>query len=525
MTAAFTYRKRRSDLAPQEARQGEMVLLEENAEYLLEFQSASSRTIAQLSLMGAELLTDRLWTIRFRNFVGSIELAGVSLEVLSQKIDASGVTSLLEQVSRLASQLVFGWRSPVRFTGSRSNIAKAPVLYHQLQLLRTNMLEEQPGNRLQDWLDWIERHPTRKLHQDRPLISIDRVRHMDNRTFRSIFSHLDRLAVVPSESTKGRLPLAAALTFGQPPQAHFPTKVTAPKGNLSFDTQENRFVKHAISECLTIVRRFLDHPKLHQQVKNDCREMLAALEQIFRLNFIRDAEPLTSFSGPSQALMKLEGYREVFLFWNKLQAHVSLPVNPEETQFLLEGKDISRLYEYWVFLKVLEATITATGANLNEGTTLVEHHELGTSIVVGLQTSVGTTVVRFNATFARSASTSYSTPLRPDVVVEHNGNRYAFDAKYRLGNFTENLDGDFSGDYNREDLYKMHTYRDAIHHLKAAFVVYPGTDFMFFDRSAGRQTNSNNLPRNLDGVGAIPLRPAPDASFPELQSVLRIVVS
>jgi hypothetical protein len=130
-------------LAPQEARQGEMVLLEENAEYLLEFQSASARTIAQLSLMGAELLTDRLWTIRFRNFVGSIELAGVSLEVLSQKIDASGVTSLLEQVSRLASQLVFGWRSPVRFTGSRSKIAKAPVLYHQLQLLRTNMLEEQ----------------------------------------------------------------------------------------------------------------------------------------------------------------------------------------------------------------------------------------------------------------------------------------------------------------------------------------------------------------------------------------------
>ena len=41
--------------------------------------------------------------------------------------------------------------------------------------------------------------------------------------------------------------------------------------------------------------------------------------------------------------------------------HASLPRTVAEVTQLLDGKDMASLYEYWVFVKVLEATVAVTG--------------------------------------------------------------------------------------------------------------------------------------------------------------------
>ncbi len=56
----------------------------------------------------------------------------------------------------------------------------------------------------------------------------------------------------------------------------------------------------------------------------------------------------------------------------------------------------------------------------------------------------------------------------------------------------------------------MHTYRDAIDGVTAAIVLYPGNESAFWrsnGASTGTLTISDVLEGNLEGIGAIPLRP------------------
>ncbi|MGB6143426.1 MAG: DUF2357 domain-containing protein [Rhodanobacter sp.] len=501
-------------------------MFDENADYILTFaQECSLQLRQQIEGAGGEMLSPDSAMLGFRNFVGTSFVAGVNVQVTSTKISAEGVSRLLEQISELGSALVFAHGSPTRFSAEGYRTETSPVPYHQLQFLRKSMLESAPGWRLQDWLSVIERGPTRRFEQERPVVPIDRVRRMDQRAMLSIFHRLDRISPVPAGSMLESSRLADALKFGEPPALHFPNRVAAPRGRLSFDTPENRFVRHVLETCLALIYRFVDHPKLHKRLRADCRTMLAMLEQVATQPFIFEATRLTGFSAPSQALTKGEGYREVFGFWMRLQEHVSMPSDPAITQRLLEGRDIALLYEYWVFLKVLESVVSITGASPSAPPHIVRD-DFGESLAVDVPLNVASHItVRFNPTFTRTRGTAYSTPLRPDVILTVGESKYAFDAKYRLDrlNSDEN-EADSGATYKRADLYKMHAYRDAIHSLKAAFVVYPGSEFIFFDRARGSIREDSDV-RKADGVGAIPLRPSDENPVDSLRRVVTCLLA
>ena len=524
---AFSFRPRRGDQAPAFARIGATITLEERVEYLLSFEHCPSRADRQRLIdLGGEFLLPDMAVLSFRNFVGRTDLAGVGIEVVSTKIGPDGVSLVLGEVSALSAALVFGWRSPTKFEGVTDSTHLAPVPYHQLQLLRRMMLGLPPGQRLQDWLGVIGRNPTRRFEPERPVVSPDRVRRLDYRAIRVIFSRLERLILVPAGSPIAANPLARKLTFGTPPGAHFPARVAAPRGRLSFDTPENRFTRHVIGECPGLVYRFVDHPKLHDGLKADCRTMMTLLEQAASAAFLAEAGRLSGFHAPSQALAKADGYREVFGFWGDLTRHVSLPRGSAETTRLLEGRDMATLYEYWVFVKILQAAIAVTGGR-PAGPPVIRRDELGESLRLGLLTPLGRELtIGFNPTFRRSNGTAYSTPLRPDVTLRSGDRLHAFDAKYRLDRFDAgeaDPDDDPAG-YKRADLYKMHTYRDAITGLKTAFVVYPGTEFVFFERHGIRREEPAELVR-ADGVGAVPLRPADANPAAALREVLRVLLT
>ena len=526
MTVAFSYRARSEETAFQAIAVGATVAFDERVEYALSFPGDCPPSLAQrLKELGGDLIGSGIGVLAFRNFVGRTEFAGATIEVVSTKIGAGGVSRVLEEISDLASNLVFGWRSPAGFEATAVPLNRAPVPYHQLQFLRRNMILAPPGERLQDLLAAIERNPTRRFEPERPVVSPERVRRLDNRAVHSIFSRMERLVPVPAGAAIANNSLAKALTFGTPSCAHFPARVAAPRGRLSFDTAENRFVKHVVGECLALVYRFVDHQKLHISLRDDCRQMLSILEHAAAATFLSEAGRLSGLHAPSQALTKADGYREVFGFWNALTSHVSLPRSAVETTRLLEGRDMATLYEYWVFLKVLQA-VSKVAQIQPAGPPAIKRDDLGDSLVLGLSSALGPDItVSFNPTYMRSTSTAYSTPLRPDVIVECEGLRHAFDAKYRLERFdvAESDADDRSATYKRADLYKMHTYRDAIAGLNTAFVVYPGSEFVFFDRSGKKYSTPNDL-RMPDGVGAIPLRPADADPAQLLEAVLRALL-
>lgn len=526
MTVAFAYRARWNDAAFQPVEVGATVAFDERVEYVLSFPGSCPPRLAQrLKELGGDLIGTEIGVLAFGNFVGRAEFAGATIEVVSTKIGQGGVSRVLQDVSDLASSLVFGWRAPAGFEATAIHANRSPVPYHQLQFLRRVMLAAPPGGRLQDWIAAIERSPTRRFEPERPVVSPERVHRLDHRAVHSIFTRIERLVPVPASAAIASNSLAKALTFGTPPQSHFPAGVAAPRGRLSFDTAENRFVKHAVGECLALVYRFVDHPKLHASLRNDCRQMLSILEQAAAAPFLSEAGRLSGFHSPSQALAKADGYREIFGFWNALTSHVSLPRSAAETTRLLEGRDMATLYEYWVFLKVLQAAGKVTGLQPT-GPPAIYRNDLGETLVLGLSSGIGPDItVRFNPTYMRSTGTAYSTPLRPDVIVEYDGRRHAFDAKYRLDRFdvAEGDADDGAATYKRADLYKMHAYRDAITGLSTAFVVYPGSEFVFFDRSGAKHATPAAL-GIPDGVGAIPLRPADPDPAGQLEAVLRALL-
>jgi PD-(D/E)XK nuclease superfamily protein len=110
-------------------------------------------------------------------------------------------------------------------------------------------------------------------------------------------------------------------------------------------------------------------------------------------------------------------------------------------------------------------------------------------------------------------------------VLRFGGTLHAFDAKYRLDRFDvdEADPDDDSATYKRADLYKMHAYRDAIAGLKTAFVVYPGNEFVFFERQGFRRTRPADVAQR-DGVGAVPLRPADAEPVEKLRDLLRVLL-
>ena len=527
MTMAFAYRPRKGEEAFRPVATGETVFLDERVEYALSFPGGCTPRVAlRLAEMGGDLIGRDIGVLAFGNFVGRAELAGAIIEVVSTKIGGGGVSHLLQEISELASGLVFGWRAPVTFKAGRDDGTRSPVPYHQLQFLRRAMLSARVGERLQDWLAAIDRSPTRRFEPERPVVPPARVRRLDHRAVQSIFNRLERLVPVAAEATVSGSSLARALTFGTPSQAHFPAGIAAPRGRLSFDTVENRFVKHVLGECLALVYRFVDHPKLHRSLHDDCRHMLTLLEQAAAAPHLLEPGRLSGFHAPSQALAKADGYREVFGFWNDFIGHVSLPSTASETGRMLEGRDMATLYEYWVFLKVLQAVGDVTGQQPS-GPPTIRRDDFGESLAVGLSADLGPAItVRYNATYNRSSGTAYSTPLRPDVVVEFDGQRHAFDAKYRLDRFeiAEGDTDDGSATYKRADLYKMHTYRDAIDGMRTAFVVYPGSEFVFFERGGGKRNFAPAL-TIMDGVGAVPLRPADDDPARTLRDLLRVLLT
>jgi predicted component of viral defense system (DUF524 family) len=100
--------------------------------------------------------------------------------------------------------------------------------------------------------------------------------------------------------------------------------------------------------------------------------------------------------------------------------------------------------------------------------------------------------------------------LRPDATViiktKENTVKLIFDAKYKVDQKNRLEKNELH--VKQEDIHKMHTYVDAIENALFSFVVYPGTEFYFFERNINSPTRKSiDEIQSFDGVGAIPLTP------------------
>ena len=109
-----------------------------------------------------------------------------------------------------------------------------------------------------------------------------------------------------------------------------------------------------------------------------------------------------------------------------------------------------------------------------------------------------------------------------------NKGSHVFDAKFRVRRISawDSEDDDRAseerrGTFKRADLYKMHTYRDALAGVQSVWILYPGDKMRFFP-SDKRSSAEVGLPTVLSGVGAAPL--VPDTMSPEIRTAMNILL-
>lgn len=313
------------------------------------------------------------------------------------------------------------------------------------------------------------------------------------------------------------------------------------------DTPENRFIKFALQDFRAFVSRsteVFESESGWEAVAGICRRLSGILDEWLGRAFFNSIGEFRFAPLGSPALQRKGGYRELLRWWLRFRTAAELSWYGGEDLFHAGHRDVAQLYEYWLFFELLDWFYRRCAAQrrppideLIEGLDqnrpnlrLKKRIQLGPFVGEFVSSSR-----RLNARFAynrrfdistdREKSGSWTRRLHPDYTFtfwpegmeEAEAERLEllvhvhFDAKYRVENIeglfgseeTEEVDEEQDGNYKRQDLLKMHAYRDAIKRSHGAYVLYPG-------RGNSPVTFKGFFHEILPGLGAFAI--APDES-------------
>jgi predicted component of viral defense system (DUF524 family) len=451
--------------------------------------------------------------------VGAIELGRLDVEVRARKLNyRSEYRWMLRDIAEQMTELVMDRFAPTAAVFAPDETRDAVTLYQRFAFLRALLTSET----FQAALSQILRRPHVAWEDLQETVTAGQPLRAGANIARQI------------AKAGPRLPWT-----GGPIQS-LPLKFDRRRTEATHDTTPNRFVRFALERWRQVVASIdngLGALAPNPAVGRGRREIAKTLEQLDLLlnhELFKDLGPLARFPADDQVLQRREGYRDVFRAYLEFELAARLSWRPAASSYAAGQRDVATLYEYWVFLQLARIVAQLTGQSFDL-TELLEVGSDGLNVVLqqGKEVVLSGVVVRhgrklnvelcFNRSFRAGGSHpgSWTRPMRPDCslfisapqeepapfepVILH------FDAKYRVNNLveifgetdTEN-DGGVSGNpasVLRDDLLKMHAYRDAIRRSAGAFVLYPGDD-----RPANR-TQYFEYHELLPGLGAFVLRP------------------
>lgn len=478
----------------------------------------------------AERIGERLVVLDFGNAVGRVEIPYLgTVEVVSGKWDRVQFEKMLDDVVARAAELPFQAGQTGALPYARSHTDRRRILYHCFVYLRHVLSDDAPPEeRLDRAYRVVLREPHREWRRRRRTVPIGRARRVDGKSLAGLLTTSDRLVDVRSESP-GSTALARALG------GRLPERIDERTDRASVDTPENRFLKMLLGQVERIIDDVealaaeSDRTMFRARVQRQCEAMRRKLRPVVRHSLWTEVGQMSSIPSSSTILQRRRGYRSLFRHYARLRMSSRLPLSEQEASDLLEIKDIALLYELWCFFRLSEALEKLIGPPVQAET--VERTQLEARLPwrSRVRWSNGVRLV-YNPSFSRSrprSRRSYSVPLRPDILLEvprgPNAGHHLFDAKFRLrrirdamweGNETADSMGDVEreerrGDFKRGDLYKMHTYRDAIPEVVSVWILYPGSVGRFYSPSSDTwKGHGQPLPDRMEGVGALPLVPA-----------------
>lgn len=310
------------------------------------------------------------------------------------------------------------------------------------------------------------------------------------------------------------------------------TPLTLPERRIktSFDTKDNRFVKTS----LMLLRERLQHlkqrmPKKYEASHNAMNNWSEELDAILFHPFWQEIGTSEEFPN-SMVMANRKGYREFMMFY--LAFGLSIKLESENTLLAVGGdiKPVPDLYEMWCYLMIHHLLCRLTDSTGDPALSfmnrdkefmkdLISKNDKPIKFLYSHDDKQIILHLYYNRNFnllddkSTQWADSYSGAFNPDVSIsmEMNGivHWLHFDAKYRLdlSKWKEELSGNpVAPSFKREDIHKMHTYRDAVLGTRGSYVLYPGSERIneLYVRNPDKAYRDKNL---MPSVGAFPLKP------------------
>ena len=306
---------------------------------------------------------------------------------------------------------------------------------------------------------------------------------------------------------------------------HLPYHVNQTFYKNILDTPENRFVKYflqLIHDFLNEMVIYIEEKKIEGYAIDKIHEFQHIIQDYILDSWLGDVGNLTYFPSNSQVLQKREGYRDILKFFMVLESSFFLSIEDLEDRIKGYQRKLYDLYEDWCYIKLFKIISEMSLSDLDYNRIFDKNDKKDWSVRLkrgdkskqSFDIKNGRKIFNiellYNRTFnQKSKFRSYSLNLRPDytLIIKYMDNNYLihFDAKYRsdiLFNYNDIEKRDNEEEeqriYKNADVYKMHTYKDAIKNTLGAYVLYPGDLPKIFEE---------NPDTVVPSVGAFPLTP------------------
>ncbi|MBS1252770.1 MAG: hypothetical protein MAG451_01812 [Anaerolineales bacterium] len=480
--------------------------------------------------------------LNWGNFVGAsrirVDLAGhttvdLPVEVRSYNLEyQTHYRRLLDDLAEKLAALCFAYQVPTT-TLAEVKVQETTTPY-LTYLLVAHLMHPQ---RLPAALQRITLEPHRQLVRESIWREFSAARNVSSRTIRSIVIHGEHLA--PYQGG------AAIQSLRQSLAGHVPLQLHDERTRIDLDTPPNRFVRHALE---TLSRKLLkleqvfgeasrklnEPPEQVQSLIQDCRRWSREVAGFLRAPYLEETGRLDTFPLHSQVLLRQDGYRQVRDMYLRLLLTAHVRWTSLEDLLRLPNKDLATLYEYWCCFALADATAKLLKIEPDwSGVLSVERgiYEIRLNQQGRFRIPLGNVTLDYNPWFRHNhdgGHGSYSVNLRPDFAFSRGGRHWIFDAKYRVNSSeimetfqsSSEVEADGEGEdqirsFKTADLYKMHTYRDAIEGAVAVFTLYPGNDFRAFGTDGEIYVQPAEMPADFSGVGAVPLLPGQTATLEE----------
>jgi predicted component of viral defense system (DUF524 family) len=507
--------------------------------------------------------------LRLRNHAGILDLstetgAVLRAEVVCRKIGyLVEFQTLLNEVAEFLAELLLEYESPVSI-GFDLTDARATSLAAVLFQMRYVMAEDNLPLAVEEVLSQVHAM----------LVTETSMRGIAEVEEPSVEALVDSLDVSLFEAGG---PLAGLF------HGYTPREMPVAEVGEIIDTPENRYVKYFLEECALLAQWLATNLGNLGKVAaaREAGSWVLQLQELLAHDTWRGVGIMRQFPSNSQVLLKRRGYKDVLRFDLALRLSLTLPWSQGEK--LAEGltgdiRPVSELYEYWCFFLLRRLLAEICGAELPDNGSFLSFTDSGLEVrlVKGKRSRVTFTYRQeaentvkvslfYNRRFRRPSRNlltwegSYSAAFDPDYSIAITVTQGAavqkhwlhFDAKYRLEpaelahilHDGEDVIADANDDeigyeqeisrlHRRDDLFKMHTYRDGILSTRGAYILFPGDGTGL--RMEGKNQNFFiRHPSAFEGpatytfpsVGAFDLCPGRDETqLPVLKAFLRNVL-